>query len=321
MFNPVYGFTRYLGDPLVPGDDTKNEWHGFYVQDQIALWEQWQLLLGSRFDHAEFETGGGYKGVDEFSPRVGLLYHPVSWLGIYADYVETFNAVNRGTTVSGAIPDPEKSNEYEVGLKGEWLGGKLTASLAYFELTKTNVQTPLPAPFINKVAITGEQRSRGIEIDLRGQLTDYWNLIASYAYTDTEVTKDSAPLDTVIGSSGSGNTGHRFSNVPRNAGSIWTTYDFSALGAQGLSAGAGVYLAGDRAGNIDNSFEMPGYARLDAMLKYQHKIGPSKLTLQFNVENLLDKEYLAASNGFASFIHQTMPGTPRTYLGSVKLEF
>ncbi len=321
VFNPIYGFTQFLNDPIGPLRDTKNEWYGVYVQDQIALWDKWQLLFGSRFDHAEFKVSGSQKQVDEFSPRVGLLYHPVSWLGIYGDYVKTFNAVNQGTTVSGDIPDPEKSEEYEVGLKGEWLEGKLSANLAFFELTKTNVQTPLPAPFVNKVAVTGEQRSRGIEIDIKGQLTDAWNLITTYAYTDTAVTKDSAPLDNVIGSSGAGNTGHRFANVPRNSGSIWTSYDFSSLGAQGISIGAGVFIAGKRTGNIDNNFDMPGYARLDTLLKYQRKVGPSNVTLQLNVENLLDKEYIASSNGFASFIHQTTPGAPRTFLGSVKVEF
>jgi iron complex outermembrane recepter protein len=106
-----------------------------------------------------------------------------------------------------------------------------------------------------------------------------------------------------------------------HSGSVWTTFDFSGLGVKGFSAGAGVYLASDRAGNVDNSFDMPGYVRLDTMLRYQRNIDPSKVSLQFNIENLLDKEYIASSNGFASFIHQTMPGTPRTFIGSVKVEF
>ncbi len=325
VFNPVYGFTGFLDDPLGPVTNNKNEWYGIYVQDQIALWDKWQLLFGSRFDHAEFGTSspasGSKKQVDEFSPRAGLMYHPVSWLGIYADYVKTFNAVNQGTTASGDLPDPEKSKEYEAGLKGEWLDGKLSANLAFFDLTKSNVQTPLPTPFINKVAVTGEQRSRGVELDLRGQLTDYWNLIGTYAYTDTEVTKDSGAFDAVLGSSGPGNKGHRFANVPGNSGSLWSTYDFSGLGAKGFSAGAGVYLASNRAGNLDNTFNMPGYARVDSMLKYQRKVGPSNVTLQFNIQNLLDKEYIASSNGGFAFIHQTLPGAPRTFLGSVKVEF
>ncbi|MER0204023.1 MAG: TonB-dependent receptor [Nitrosomonas sp.] len=322
VFNPVYGFTGFLSDPLGAVNKTRNEWVGVYLQDQISLWDKWQLLLGSRFDHAGFGVSDNpSKQVNEFSPRVALLYRPLSWLGIYANYAHTFNAVNRGTTVSGVLPDPEKSREYEAGLKGEWMDGKLFANLAFFDLTKTNVQTPLPAPFVNKVAITGEQRSRGIELDLRGQLTDYWNIIATYAYIHTEVLKDSAPLDTVIGSSGAGNTGHRFANVPRNSGSVWATYDFSGVGVRGFSAGTGVFVASKRAGNIDNSFYMPGYARVDMMLKYQRKIGPSTVTAQFNIQNLLDKEYIASSNGFASFIHQTLPGAPRTFLGSVMVQF
>lgn len=321
VFNPVYGFNKYLNDPLNPPNKPRNEWYGVYVQDQIELWDKWQLLFGSRFDHADFSVGGKTKSADEFSPRVGLSYRPVHWLSIYGDYVKTFNAVNQGTTVSGGIPDPEKSEEYEVGLKGEWWDGKLFANLAFYELTKRNVQTPLPAPYTNKVAVTGEQRSRGIELDLRGQLTDYANLIATYAYTDTEVTNDSAPFDFVIGSSGVGNAGRRFANVPRNAGSVWTTYDFSGIGAQGFSAGLGVFFASNRAGNINNSFYMPGYALLDGMLKYQHKFGPSNVTFQFNVDNLLDKEYYVSSNGFSSAIQQVIPGAPRTFMGSVKVEF
>lgn len=204
------------------------------------------------------------------------------------------------------------------------MNGGLTANLAFYELTKTNVQTPLPPPFVGRVAVTGEECSRGIELDVLGQLTDYWRLMATYAYTDTEVTNE-GPFDPVIGAFGPGNAGNRFANVPLHSGSVWTTYHFSGLGAQGFSAGAGLFLASDRAGNIDNSFDLPGYGRVDAMLRYQRKVGPTNVSVQFNIENLLDKEYIASSNGFfrgsASFIHQTLPGDPRTFLGSIRVEF
>lgn len=49
-----------------------------------------------------------------------------------------------------------------------------------------------------------------------------------------------------------------------------------------------VFLASKRAGNIENTFNMPGYTRVDRMLKYQRKIGPSNMTVQFNIQNLLD---------------------------------
>ena len=205
----------------------------------------------------------------------------------------------------------------EFGLKGEWLDGKLRSTLAFYELTKTNVKTPLPAPLSNFSATTGAVRSRGIEFDLQGQLTEYWNVIGTYAYTEAMIVSGSDDP-----SSGIGATGNRLENIPRNASSLWSTYDFSKFGVQGFSAGAGVYLVGNRAANSANTFDLPGYGRVDTMLKYRHKVGPSNVTVQFNIENLLDKEYYASNNGAGNFVQQqTMPGASRTYMGSVKVEF
>ncbi|MEQ1635728.1 MAG: TonB-dependent receptor [Methylococcales bacterium] len=103
------------------------------------------------------------------------------------------------------------------------------------------------------------------------------------------------------------------SNPVRALDAYVDTLDLACMGVKNSQIGR-------RAGNIDNTFYMPGYARVDAMLKYQHKIGPSNVTFQFNVENLLDKEYMSASNGGFAFIHQVMPGAPRTFLGSVRVE-
>ncbi|MGZ8171633.1 MAG: TonB-dependent siderophore receptor [Methylobacter sp.] len=322
VFNPQYGFNSLSNLPLGNQNDNINEWYGIYLQDQISLWDQWHLLMGGRFDNAMYSrydaqgVSTDHTNDDNFSPRIGLLYQPVSWLGAYVNYVSGFNAFNQGQPFNGSSFAPEKSKEMEFGLKGEWLGGRLRSNLAFFELTKTNVKSQLPAPFDNFYATTGAQRSRGIEYDLQGQVTDYWNVIGTYTYMEAVVTQgNDSPF------SGVGKAGDRFANIPRNAASFWSTYDFSGLGARGFSAGAGVYVVGRRMGNVNNSFEIPGYARVDTMLKYQHPVGPSKLTLQFNIENLLDKEYIASSNGFGDFIYQTLPGAPRTFLGSVKVEF
>ena len=323
MFNPQYGYTGLSNIPLGGLNTTTNEWYGIYVQDQISLWDQWHLLMGGRFDNAMSsnldETGiaTSHTNDDNFSPRIGLLYQPVSWLGAYVNYVNGFNAFNQGKALNGSSFKPEKSKEMEFGLKGQWLDGKLRSTLAFYELTKTNVQTPLPAPLSNFTATTGAVRSRGIEFDLQGQLTDYWNVIGTYTYTEAMIVSGSDDP-----SSGIGASGNRLENIPRNASSLWSTYDFSKFGAQGFSAGAGVYLVGKRAANSGNTFDLPGYGRVDTMLKYRQKVGPSHVTLQFNIENLLDKEYYASNNGAGNFVvQQTMPGAPRTFLGSVKVEF
>ena len=323
VFNPQYGYTGLSNTPLGGLNTTTNEWYGIYTQDQVSLWDKWHLLMGGRFDNAmssNLDASGvvtNHTNDNNFSPRIGLLYQPVSWLGAYVNYVNGFNAFNQGRPLNGSSFQPERSKEMEFGLKGEWLDGKLRSTLAFYELTKTNVKTPLPAPLSNFSATTGAVRSRGIEFDLQGQLTEYWNVIGTYAYTEAMIVSGSDDP-----SSGIGATGNRLENIPRNASSLWSTYDFSKFGVQGFSAGAGVYLVGNRAANSANTFDLPGYGRVDTMLKYRHKVGPSNVTVQFNIENLLDKEYYASNNGAGNFVQQqTMPGASRTYMGSVKVEF
>ncbi|MGZ0077081.1 TonB-dependent siderophore receptor [Methylomonas sp. YC3] len=326
LFNPQYGFNGFNLPSFINSPRYERErdysWFGTYIQDQIKFGEEWSLLLGGRYDNTEFqekETVASKSTKNEnFSPRAGLMYHPLPWLGLYASYVQGTNAFNSGFTASGTALSPEQSRQYEAGVKGEWFDGKLSAGIAVFELTKENISVSDPDRALAlqgyKQAI-GEVRSQGIEFDIHGNLTDYLNLIGNYAFTDVKITKDTD-------SSGcTGNQGNRFANVPTHSGSLWTTYDFSGFGAHGFSSGIGVFLASDRAGNIANTFDLPGYARVDAMLKYKRQVGPSKVTLQFNIENLTDKDYMASSNGYGNNENQVIPGTPRTFLGSVKVEF
>ncbi len=163
----------------------------------------------------------------------------------------------------------------------------------------------------NVFEVAGEAQNRGIEFDVSGALTDHWRLIASYSYIDSEITKD---RDT---RGGTRNQGNRFRNVPRHAGSLWTHYEFTQFGWPGLTAGIGAFFVGQREGDNANSFQLPGYGRLDAALGYSWRIGSSKVTAQFNVENLLDKEYFLASNNRFTI----QPGAPRTFLGSIRVEF
>lgn len=117
----------------------------------------------------------------------------------------------------------------------------------------------------------------------------------------------------------SGNTGHRFHDVPVHGGSLWNTYRFQDGELQGLTLGAGLVARGQREGNNQNDFQMPGYALVNLMGGYEFKVGKSKVTVQLNVDNLLDKKYFPSSIGFGR--SRIDVGAPRTFLGSVRLEF
>lgn len=177
----------------------------------------------------------------------------------------------------------------------------MIATLAFFHLTKQNLLTSDPVDPSFQIPI-GEARSQGIEFELIGRATEKLNLIASYTYTDTKVTKNN-----------DGTEGNQLPNVPKSSGAFWGTYDITGR----FKIGAGVYVAGRRQGNNANTLELPGYVRVDAMAAYKWQIGPSALTAQININNLLDKDYFTHSDNSPV----TRVGAPLTVLGALRLEY
>ncbi|MGH8654977.1 MAG: TonB-dependent siderophore receptor [Gammaproteobacteria bacterium] len=205
VFNPVYGVVDEAAISAATGENmfsTNNTvWYGLYFQDQITLWDKLHILGGGRYDWAMAVDGfsgtsladaraNETENTDEaFSPGVGLVYQPWSWVSLYGNYVESFGS-NNGRPAPGQPQfDPEHGQQYEVGLKTEFWDGRLSSTLAFYHLTKQNVLTADPQNLGFQRAI-GEARSQGIELDIAGQLTDQWKLLASYSYTDADIIKD-----------------------------------------------------------------------------------------------------------------------------------
>jgi iron complex outermembrane recepter protein len=287
-----------------------DSWWGLYIQDQVSLFDNWELMFGTRYDQARTSWDESPTTDDgEFSPRVGLLYHPLPWLAVYGNYSKALNAANSVNVRPGTQRKPQMSEGFEAGLKGNWFDGKLSANLTFYELTKKNISQPDPNANGRDYSIfIGKGRSRGIEFDITGQITDYLSIIGTYSYTDTKVIQDAYFQ------------GNAFYNVPKHAGSLWAKCDFDSFGVPGFWTGAGVYLVGQRQGDGGNTFQMPGYTRVDAGLGYTFKTGPSKISLQFNVDNLLDNRYYVNST-WASRTGGIQPGAPRTFIGSVRVDF
>ena len=142
----------------------------------------------------------------------------------------------------------------------------------------------------------GEQRSRGIELDLRGELSPGLNLIASYAYTDTEITEDTKGLE-----------GNQLGNVPRHSGNIWAVYELQKGSLQGLGLGAGVFVLGARQGDNQNNFELSTHALTNALLYYRR----DNWRAQLNFENLFDVDYFLGTE------NAVIPGEPFTVRGQL----
>jgi len=320
IYNPVYGRSgmNLAATAKSTFQTTSIYWNGVYFQDQITLFDKLHVLGGGRYDWAYQASGlatganksladasANLSGIDnqQFSPRVGLLYQPWAWLSLYGNFVESLGSANTAIGVGGTVLGPETAEQYEAGFKTEFFDKRLTSSVAFYQLTKQNMSVPIiGTPYSQAI---GEARSQGVEMDIAGRVSDGLSLIATYAYTDAAILKGA-------------NAGNRLWNVPRNAGSLWAKYDLQQAAVRGLSVGAGVYFQGQREGDNANTFELPGYGRIDALVKYKLPLAKAKTTLQFNIENLLDHRYYTATSNSNTFIN---PGSPRTFMGSVKVEF
>ncbi len=286
------------------------EWYGIYLQDQLELPFDLYALGGLRYDNAVTHdniAGKVSNDDDKISPRGGLLWQPLKWLSVYGSYSENFGTSN-GFKSGKPLPF-EKAQQWETGLKTSFWDDRLTATFSYFELTKqnTSIQDPNDRPFGTIAA--GEQESHGVEFDVAGEILPGSQIIANYAYTPfAEITKSNPISFPPVGS--------RFANVPLHNGNFWSTYEFTEGQLKGFKFGAGVNTVSQRQGNPGNSWQIPGYTIVNLMASYSFNIGKAVTHFQLNVDNLLDHTYFSGTDDNTAYY-----GTPRSFMGSVRVEY
>ncbi|NJN38380.1 MAG: TonB-dependent siderophore receptor [Acaryochloridaceae cyanobacterium CSU_3_4] len=306
IFNPNYDVPR--PDDFVPAFSDANfiTNYGFYLQDQVDLLKNLKLLVGGRFDwisqRTEVEGEIPQKQSDSaFSPRVGLVYQPSDTVALYASYSRSF-LPTFGSSLNGEPFEPTRGTQYEVGAKTDFLDGRLSATIAAYQLTRSNITTPDPIDPDFSIQV-GEQRSRGIELDVTGAVLPGWNVTASYAYTDAKITEDNEFSE-----------GNRLTNVPDHQASLWTTYEIQSGDLEGLGFGLGLFYVGERQGDLNNSFSLSDYLRTDLALFYRR----NRFKVALNFRNLFNTDYFRASDGGDLFLFR---GEPFTVIGSVSWEF
>ncbi len=294
------------------------DWWSLYIQDQVKLPYNVFANFGLRYDNAtsnnynSWDSGPTDTAQDKVSPRGGLLWKPLEWLSLYGSYSESLGQNSSLNNMPGQnIVKPQTAEQWELGAKTEFLDGRVSSTFAYFDLTKQNVAYTDWSSAIPITKAIGEQESRGYEFEASGEILPGWKVIGAYTHLAyASINKD--------GNDGvSGNTGNRMFLAPRNFGSLWNTYEIQTGNLRGLKFGAGVVGADQSQGNPENSYQLPGYTTINLLTSYGMNIGKTKATVQLNVNNLLDKTYYSGSNGgnFISF------GAPRTFMGSIKLEY
>jgi iron complex outermembrane recepter protein len=299
---------------------------GVYAQDQISFWnDRIHVLLGGRWDKAEESYPQVYGGTfapcfpvctgyplrrfsddPTLSPRAGLLFKVDESTSVYGSYVRSSGVNNTSLAADGRVLPPEKGLQWEIGAKKLWLDGKVITSLAFFDLTKKNVSQADPFGLGFSVPV-GTVSSRGVELDVSGQVTENLNLIGSYTFNAVIINNPN----------GQNNSGNHFQGASPHVGNIWAKWDFAPHQSEGFEIGGGVYAMADRWGDNANSWRLPGYVRFDAMVAYRTMFFGHKLTARLNVKNLTDTAYFERGDGF-SFANY---GQPRAFLGEIKLDW
>jgi len=294
---------------------TKAKIAALYIQDQIELTKQLQIIAGLRYDKFQVDFRNNRNGATTrsddglVSPRVGLVFKPIAPLSLYANYSIAYQprAGEQLGSLSAADADlkPEKFKNYELGAKWD-VTDKLAATAALYRLERSNMRVLLDPNNPNSAVLTDGQRTDGFELGLTGYVTNNWSVSGGYAYTDAIFTK--AISATV-------QAGARVAMVPKNTFSLWNRYDFSERVGAGLGA---IHRTKSFAANEQTpagpNVILPAYTRFDAAMFV--KIDKN-WRAQLNVENLFDKEYFINAHSNTNIT----PGSPRAFRVTLNASF
>jgi iron complex outermembrane recepter protein len=303
VYNPDRSL-RPTGPMVISSDNhTEVESQGLYIQDQLRLNDQWQVLAGLRYDRFNVETTNHLRPLipteerksHSTSPRLGVVWTPLQNHSFYASWTKTFSPVGGGLIgitpgAAGNANDlsPELTKQKEIGVKSDWLDDRLSTTLAVYELELYNRRTKDPDdPTIT--LLSGLQRSRGIELTASGKLGGNWYMRGGVGVQDATVVKDNNGLE-----------GKRINGVAKHNGSLFITWKPE----MGWYAETGLTLVGQRYADNQNTVILPGYGRWDALAGYREK----DWDVSGALTNLTDRYYYASATSAA----QIMPGEPRS---------
>lgn len=287
----------------------------FFLQDLISFNEKYKMMLGVRYDSYDFATNDvrnqrkrSYRD-DSLSPNIGFVWQPVESQSFYTSYSKSFSPYGgRGlllvsTTVSPSTYDaePQYNEQYEIGVKSDWLDGRLNTQLSVFDITKNNIRyQPDSVNRPNDWEVGQKQQSQGVEFSFIGQVLDNLYVRGGYGYTDAKWKNDSRTTvkeeDRL--------KGKKLAKISENTGNLFVRY----LPTEKWYGEVGATYVGSYYTTDKNLIKMPDWTRVDAAVGYKD----DKWGATFAVNNLTDKEYWRSNS---------MPGTPRNYLFRVNYYF
>ncbi|WP_258238456.1 TonB-dependent receptor [Arcobacter sp. CECT 8986] len=305
LFDPFNSssWTRIAKADATIKNDHKGISKGVFIEDVISLTPDFKVVLGGRFDKYTFSSTdisnnhSTYDG-DSFSPRVGIVYDINDNHTVYASYNKSFSpyggnsylGVSASANADTFNDEPEYNEQYEVGIKSDWLDGNLSSTLSLYQIEHYNIRyRPSWETDLTKWYQRGKERSRGAELSIIGKMYEDFYLRTSVGVMDAKVIEDNSNPD---------NEGHHLGNTAQLNGNIFVRYAPQSehfYGEVGLTHVGKRYFY-SRSGEEST---LDSFNRVDSMLGWKYK----DVNITLGILNLFDKDYWRSS---------TMPGASRS---------
>ncbi|SDZ68785.1 TonB-dependent siderophore receptor [Pseudomonas salomonii] len=312
-------FNHWRGHATIPDwgsaqsliDDTVRQ-TGAYVTTRLNLADDLKLLLGGRVVNYQV-TGNNpsYRESGRFVPYVGAIYDLNHTYSVYASYTDIFMPQeNYNRDRENKLLEPDEGQNWEFGLKADFLDGRLNTSAAYFEIHESNRalsddeynnQTPIPSNYAYK---SSKAVTKGYEVEVSGEIAPGWQLQAGYTHKVVRDDKD-VKISTF---------------EPEDQVKLYTTYKLKG-NLDKLTVGGGVRWQSVGWQDIYNNphkgyeeFSQDAYWLVDLMTRYQVT---KNLSATLNLNNIFDKSYYTN----IGFYNSAAYGEPRNVMVTTRWDF
>ncbi|WP_343596327.1 TonB-dependent siderophore receptor [Acinetobacter sp.] len=282
IYDPIYGQTVLPLTRITKYSQETQNMLGVNLQDQIFFNDQWNILIGGRYNRLEQKIINYSNGVSAqqaftpFTPRLGINFKPTQHLSFYSNWGKSFE-LNTGLNKDNALYEPEKTTSWELGSKYEylpesWLG------LTYFNMEKRHLLTE---GITDAYVDSGHVQSHGIEVELQHQFSDHFRVNANYSLTHASVVESEVEAK-----------GARLKNIPKHTANLSADYQFNLWNhTAGLVGNINYY--GKRSANyIDNGTTLASFTVVN--IGGYMQLNPD-LRVQLNISNLFNRTYAVSS--------------------------
>jgi iron complex outermembrane receptor protein len=309
IYAPIDRTAQQIATPTFIPKISQTNLMGFALSDTLSvLDERVQLMLGGRHQRISSDNFSPASGMltssydkSALTPMVAVVVKPWRNVSLYGNYIEGLSKGDVAPSTAsnaGEALTPYVAKQYEVGIKADF--GRIAATLAAFQISK-----PFGQLVGNVFTAGGEQRNRGLEFSLFGELAQEVRVLSGLTLLDAALTQSNTP----------GTVGNRPIGVAAVQANLGLEWDTPFL--RGLTLSGGAIYSSSAYVDVANTQSIPAWTRFDVGARYRTTIADRTVSLRAAVQNVFDLNYWGAVASYGAL----MQAAPRTVQLSLSTDF